>query len=148
MKRARKGIASFFIAIGSLAVVTIGHAIDTGYRSPEHAPGTTTVTVDEAKWLFDDGAVFIDVRNPRFFARRHVPGAYHLDMKDAFTRESLAAVARKDQPIVIYSSGVKCGRAHRASVLAVSWGYEKVHYFRGGIIDWKDVQYPMESGRQ
>lgn len=141
-------IAAFFIAIAFFAIISNGHARNTDYRSPKHAEGATTVNVDEAKWLFDEGVVFIDVRNSRFFARRHVPGAFHLDMKDVFSRETLAAVARKDQPIVIYSSGIKCGRAHRASEQAVSWGYTKVYYFRGGIIDWKDVHFPMESGKQ
>ena len=141
-------IAFFSMVIAFFAMTSAGQARNTDYRSPKHAEGATTVNVDEAKWLFDEGAVFIDVRNPRFFARRHVPGANHLDIKDVFSRETLAAVARKDQPIVIYSSGIKCGRAHRASVQAISWGYEKVYYFRGGIIDWKDVHFPMESGRQ
>ena len=69
-------------------------------------------------------------------------------MKDGFTQQTLAAVAGKDQPVGIYSSGIKCGRAHKASVLAVSWGYQKVYYFRGGIVDWKDVSFPMESGTE
>ena len=140
----RNGHLLFAIAL--LAFVNIGHAANLNYLSPMHVPGATTVSVDEAKWLFDEGAVFIDVRNPRFYARRHVPGAHHLDKKYTFTQEALAAVARKDQPIVIYSSGIHCGRAYHAAVEAVSWGYEKVYYFRGGIIDWKDIHLPMESG--
>jgi rhodanese-related sulfurtransferase len=136
---------AFIIAACLLLSVDVANAADTGYRSPEHAEGATTINVDEAKWMFDEGVTFIDVRNPRFFARRHVPGAHHLDMKGRFTRESLASVAEKDQPIVIYSSGIKCGRAYRAAVQAVSWGYTRVYYFRGGIVDWKDVHYPIES---
>ena len=136
---------AFIIAACLLLSVGVANAADTGYRSPEHAEGATTINVDEAKWMFDEGVTFIDVRNPRFFARRHVPGAHHLDMKGGFTRETLADVAEKDQPIVIYSSGIKCGRAYRAAVQAVSWGYTRVYYFRGGIVDWKDVHYPIES---
>ena len=136
---------AFIIAACLLLNVCVANAADTGYRSPEHAEGATTINVDEAKWLFDEGVTFIDVRNPRFFSRRHVPGSHHLYMKGGFTRETLADVAEKDQPIVIYSSGIKCGRAYRAAVQAVSWGYTRVYYFRGGIVDWKDVHYPIES---
>ena len=136
---------AFITAACLLLSVGVASAADTGYRSPEHAEGATTINVDEAKWLFDEGVTFIDVRNPRFFARRHVPGAHHLDMKGGFTRGSLASAAEKDQPIVIYSSGIKCGRAYRAAVQAVNWGYTQVYYFRGGIVDWKDVHYPIES---
>ncbi len=124
------------------------HAGNPNYRSPEHVAGTTTTTLEKAKTLFDKGAKFIDVRNPRLYARRHIPGAYHLDLKHAYNEESLAAVANKDEPIVIYCSGVKCARSYRASEKAVSWGYKKVHYFRGGIVDWRDAGYPVESGEQ
>jgi rhodanese-related sulfurtransferase len=141
---ASKGLfASFTLVI--LFATTSAFAANTSYRSPEEAPGATTVTVDEAKWLYDDGAVFIDVRNSRFFANRHIPGAHHLDMKAGFTEETLAAVAGKDEPIVIYASSERCGRAHKGARLAVSWGYEKVYYFRAGIVDWKSVEFPVDS---
>jgi len=146
MSTSLKRIATIVTTLIMLTVATTGLAASSGYRSPEQAAGATTVSADEAKWLFDDGAVFIDVRNPRYFARRHIPGAHHLDMKDAFTEEALAAVAEKDQPIVIYASGIRCGRAHKGSRLAASWGYKKVYYFRGGIIDWKVVKFPIVSG--
>jgi rhodanese-related sulfurtransferase len=55
-------------------------------------------------------------------------------------------VAKKDQPIVIYCSGVKCSRSYRASEKAVEWGYTKVYYFRGGIVEWKKAGYPVEKG--
>ena len=124
-----------------------GHAESTDFRAPEQVPGTTTVTAEEVKQFYDDGVVIVDVRNSRLYARRHIPGAHHLDLKHAYTEESLAAVASKDEPLVIYCSGVKCARSYRASEKAVSWGYTKVYYFRGGIVDWRDAGYPMESSK-
>ena len=91
------------------------------------------------------GVVFIDVRSPRLHSRRHIPGAVHLDLKDTFDEESLAMVAKKDQQLVIYCSGIKCSRSSTASAEAVSWGYTKVHYLRGGIVDWRNAGYPVES---
>ena len=141
---ASKGLFASLAILTFFATGTV-FAASTSYRAPEQAPGATTVTVDEAKWLHDDGAVFIDVRNPRFFANRHIPGAHHLDMKNVFTQESLAAVADKDEPIVIYASSERCGRAYRGAKLAASWGYKEVYYFRGGIVDWKSVEFPIKS---
>jgi rhodanese-related sulfurtransferase len=69
----------------------------------------------------------------------------HLDLKDTFDEESLSRVAKKDQPLVIYCSGIKCSRSSSASADAVSWGFKKVHYFRGGIVEWRDAGYPVES---
>jgi rhodanese-related sulfurtransferase len=95
--------------------------------------------------MFDQGAKFIDVRNPRLYARKHIPGAYHLDLKYVFSEETLGAAAAKDEPIIIYCSGVKCSRSYRAAEKALSWGYQKVYYFRGGIVDWKNAGYPTET---
>ena len=120
-------------------------ANDHDYSAPLHVEGATTVSVDEAQWLYDDGAIFIDTRNPRFYARRHIPGSHHLDMKDGFTKDALEAIADKDQPIVIYSSSAECARGYRGAVFAVAWGYQKVYFFRGGFVDWRDVDLPLET---
>ncbi|MFW2440210.1 MAG: rhodanese-like domain-containing protein [Arenicellales bacterium] len=125
---------------------SLSHAAKLGYSAPEAIPGARTVTVEEVKELFDAGVVIVDVRSTRLHARRHIPGAIHLDLKDVYDEESLTAVAKKDEPLVIYCSGVKCSRSSRASADAVSWGFTEVLYFRGGIVDWRDAGYPTESG--
>ena len=103
------------------------------------------ISAAEAKALYDANVVFIDVRSPRLHSRRHIPGAAHLDLKDTYDEESLSRVAKKDQQLVIYCSGIKCSRSSTASAEAVSWGFTKVHYFRGGIVDWRNAGYPVES---
>jgi rhodanese-related sulfurtransferase len=139
-------LLSLVLLSSVLAIVApVSHAAKAGYTAPEQVAGATTVTVEEVKALYDAGAVIIDVRNPRLYARRHIPGAHHQDLKDTFDEDSLQAVAKKDEPVVIYCSGIKCSRSSRASEMAVSWGYKKVRYFRGGIVDWRDAGYPVES---
>ena len=118
---------------------------DNSFRSPELVMGAKTISVDEAKALFDNRAVFLDVRNPRLFGRKHIPGAIHLDLKTHFTESAVSEVVSKDQPVVIYCSGIKCSRSYRATEKAVAWGFTSVHYFRGGIIAWKNAAYPMEG---
>ena len=142
----RQRLVFSFLLTVLLIVTPLSHAAKPGYIAPEQVPGARTVTVEEVKSLFDAGVVIVDVRSPRLHARRHIPGAIHLDLKVVFDEESLAAVAKKDEPLVIYCSGVKCSRSSRASADAVSWGYKEVLYFRGGIVDWRDAGYPMESG--
>jgi len=115
------------------------------YRSPESVEGAITISAEEAKDMYDQGVKFIDVRNPRLYARKHIPGAHHLDLKYVFSEETLDEVAARQEPIIIYCSGVKCSRSYRASEKALSWGFEKVYYFRGGIVDWKNAGYPTEA---
>ena len=134
----------------TLLVVGAAPAVakNTDYRSPEHVAGATTVTLDEAKALYDQGVIFIDVRSPRLHNRRHITGTRHLDLKHVYNEATLAAVAGRDEPIVIYCSGVKCSRSSRASEQAVSWGYEKVYYFRGGMAEWRKASYPITSNNE
>ena len=135
------------IVLTFLPVLAIAQS-DIVYRSPEGVEGVVTTSVEQAKSLFDKGVKFIDVRNPRLYAKKHIPGAHHLDFKNAFTEQALASVADRDEPLVIYCSGVKCSRSSRASAMAASWGFSQVHYFRGGIVDWKNAGYPVEAGKQ
>ncbi len=136
------------LMVALLLAVTSAYAGNPDYRSPEHVEGAVTIDLQRAKEMFDEGAKFIDVRSPRLYARRHIPGVHHLDLKHVFDEQSLAAVAARDEPIVIYCSGVKCSRSYRASEKAVSWGFSKVFYFRGGIADWRKAGYPLESQEQ
>jgi rhodanese-related sulfurtransferase len=131
--------------VGLLLVWGGVQASDPDYASPEQVEGAVTVEVEEARRLHAAGVAFVDVRNPRLYARRHIPGAIHLDLKDRYTPETLAAVVAKDQPFVVYCSGVRCSRSHRAAAFAVEWGYSQVRYFRGGIVDWRDAGLPMDS---
>ena len=135
---------TFLFIIFAIAALQ-ANAGNPNYRSPEEVPGATTITVEEAKRLYDQGVTIIDVRSPRLYARRHIPGVHHLDLKTAYTMDALAALAGKDDTVVIYCSGVKCSRSYRASEQAVSWGYRKVKYFRGGMADWRKAGYPVES---
>jgi 3-mercaptopyruvate sulfurtransferase SseA len=32
--------------------------------------------------------------------------------------------------------------------LAVSWGYEKVYYFKNGLEIWKQAGYPVETDKK
>jgi rhodanese-related sulfurtransferase len=119
-------------------------AVNRNYFSPLTVEGATTIDLQQAKALFDAGAVFVDVRPPRLFKRKHIPASYHLDLKNGFEKAALERIAKNDQPVVIYSSSVHCPRGYRAVALAVSWGYTNVKYFRGGIVEWRDARYPFE----
>ncbi len=142
-----RGRISFFLFF-TIYIASVSYAAHGDYRSPEQVEGTITTSLQEARTLFDSGAVFIDVRNPRLYARGHIPGAFHLDLKNAFNEMSVTAIAEKEQAIVIYCSGVKCSRSYHASKKAALWGFRKVHYFRGGIVEWKKAGYPVKTGQK
>ena len=125
-------------------LLSVAHAESSAWRSPLAVPGATTVSVAEAKRLHDLGVSFVDVRNPRLYQRKHIPGAHHLDLKNGFSRDALEALIAPDEPLLLYCSGVKCSRSSRAAKLAVSWGYQRVYYFREGVIGWKKAGLLMK----
>lgn len=112
--------------------------------SPVNVPGATTVSVDQAVEMFDNGVVFIDVRKMSDFEAGRVPGAVHLDSKSAFTEAALETEVAKDDPVVIYCNGHACMRSSKASAMAVEWGWTNVHYLRDGFPAWDAAGHPVE----
>jgi len=113
-------------------------------EGPKTVPGATTIDVAEARKLFEAEIPFIDVRKDKDWDAGRVPGAYHLDVKKALTRESLGEIVKPDETVVFYCNGPKCHRSSKAAAMAVSWGYTKVKYFRDGFPAWKGAGNPVE----
>jgi rhodanese-related sulfurtransferase len=112
--------------------------------TPLTVAGATTVDAAQAKQLFDQEALFVDLRKENMWNAGRIPGALWLDFKKAFSQEALEAEAPKDTAVVFYCSGDRCPRSAKACEKAVAWGYTKVYYFRGGFPDWKNAGYPVE----
>ena len=119
-------------------------ALTAGDLSPETIEGATTVDTAKAKALFDAGTKFVDVRRSSEFEAGRIPDAIPLDLKKAFSKESLAAQVKPDEAVVMYCNGPKCPRSAKASKMAVEWGYTKVYYYREGIPAWKAASNPVE----
>jgi rhodanese-related sulfurtransferase len=126
-----------------LLFVSAAMANDT-YLSPQSVSGVTTIDAEQAKVLFDQGAVFIDVRTDAEWEAGRIPNAIHLELHQAFTPTSLGAVAKPDDKIVIYCNGPKCPRSSIAAAHAQTWGFTQVYYFRLGLPAWQAAGYAIE----
>ena len=112
--------------------------------APMTIDGATTISVEEAATLFDEGVTFVDVRSASDFEGGRIPGAHLLDSELEFTQEALAAIVGKDDQVVLYCNGIHCNRSHGACKQAVSWGYSNVYYFREGYPAWDAAGLPVE----
>ncbi len=105
-----------------------------------------TVNVLQAKYLYDRGALFVDVRPSREWGWGHVRGALHLALNEQF-----AALAEprwpRQMPLVIYCDSEVCPHSAWAAEQAVSWGYQRVFYFRGGYFAWQLFDFPLGKGQ-
>lgn len=113
-----------------------------GDYSPEGVSGAFTVSVFDAKSLYDKGAIFIDVRNREEWRLGHIEGAIHLDFQHDFSKLYSAGVS-KETPIVLYCSSSNCLRSAYASAVSVYWGFKNVFYFRGGFFAWMLEDFPV-----
>lgn len=138
-----KSLISMIFLVVSFAVST-APAVHAAASSPETVSGTTIIDAATAKALFDRGVPFVDVRKDSDWDAGRIPGAEHLELKKVFGEEKLAEIAGKDQEVVIYCNGPKCMRSSEACAKAVSWGFKKVYYFRGGFPEWAAMDYSIE----
>lgn len=134
------------LALGAL--LTLGTALAAEdfivESSPEQVEGAATIGEEQAKALFDQGALFIDVRSQQAFDKGRIPDAVFLQLEDQFTQDALGELVKLDEPVVIYCQGEKCARAADAAERAVGWGYGEVYYYRSGFPGWKAAGYPVE----
>jgi rhodanese-related sulfurtransferase len=117
------------------------------YQSPLQVPGTVAVSLEQAKLLHAKGMLFVDVRSPRQYAKRHIPGAINLYIKQDFTEPNLLRhLGRKDRPFLVYCNGVHCSLSSKAARQGVTMGFSAIHYFRGGARAWRLDGNQLESG--
>lgn len=100
--------------------------------------------VKEVKKKIDGGEKFllVDVREESEFAKDHLPGSIHLG-KGIIERDIEARVPDLGAEIVLY-----CGGGFRSALAADNlqkMGYTNVISMDGGIRDWREKGYPLES---
>jgi tetratricopeptide (TPR) repeat protein len=104
--------------------------------------GATIIDVAAAKALHDRGVIFVDI--DFMWLVEHIPGAHYIEEDtDEFVESELLQIVEKGQEVVIYGGDSR--RAANASAMAVTWGFEKVYYFRDGTQGWKSAGYPLEG---
>lgn len=118
----------------------------TKWKSPETVDGTEAISLAQAKVMHAEGVKFIDVRSPRQFNKRHIPGAIHIYIKDGFNEEMLLKYVKKDEPFIVYCNGAHCSLSSKAAKKAVTWGFTKIKYFRDGFRAWRKDGNLLEYG--
>lgn len=78
--------------------------------------------------------LIIDVRTPREFSHRHIPGSYNVPLPDlAEHRDELQAA--DDRPVVLVCESGR--RAERAGSQLADAGFRDVHVLDGGVAAWE-----------
>ena len=114
-------------------------------EAPDAVNGAKTVDLAQAKSLFDDGAVFIDVRDAQSWSLGHIQGSVNLDFNASeFAVLYISKELDRKTPIVFYTSSPLNVSSAMASYFASNWGYRNVYYFRDGFYSWMAADLPVE----
>lgn len=124
--------------------------------TPLNLDGATVVSAVQVKDLMSNGVPIIDARVAAEYETAHIPSAknitYHEKsakaanfnpQNDKFDIAKLPS--NKNADIVFYCNAGACWKGYKAAVAAVSAGYKKVLWLRGGVPEWIEKGYPTES---
>jgi adenylyltransferase/sulfurtransferase len=129
---------------------TITHLIDyeqfCGLPGRGHVPTDLEDTApaldaEEARRLIEEGAQLIDVREPWEWAMSHIPGATLIPVGQVAQRTS-----EIDPNRVVVVQCASGQRSAKVTLLLRQAGYGKAYNLAGGIVEWSNRQYPVESG--
>ena len=115
--------------------------------APEHIEGATNLSAEQVIDLIlnQPELVIIDARKQEEFAKGHIENAVSL-LDTEMSEEALAQhVADKATAVLFYCNGKRCMRSTNAANKALSWGYSKVYWFRGGWGEWREKQLPVSK---
>jgi rhodanese-related sulfurtransferase len=132
-------ISAIFAFHGSLALAQDMTAKD---LIEEAQKSITTISVEEAKALFDKGGVvFLDCREPKEYKSGHIPGAINIP-RGLLEFQIDKKIPDKNAAVVIYcKSG---GRASLGCCSIQRMGYKNVKNLKGGWQAWSKAGYPVE----
>ena len=141
-----------------LSVRDFDYVSTLGYFTPRSLPGATVVDATAVGKLLQSGAVFIDTRTDAEFKVGRVPGAklvpyVEKSAKDADYRAAddqfdLSRLPpERSTSLVIACNGAECWKSFKASHAAIKAGYTKVHWFRGGLPEWRSAGLKIEANQ-
>ena len=112
---------------------------------PETISGTKNVSAEDLIELVgnDPDLVLIDSRKPSDYAVGHIEGSVSLPDTDTTAKSLASHILSKSTPVIFYCNGIKCHRSANAAKIAVTAGYSKIYWFRGGWAEWTEKGYPV-----
>jgi len=108
--------------------------------------GVKTVSLVQARALWESGALFIDARKPEEYAELHIQGAFNLPPA-LFEKENVQLLVGlpKNRPIVVYCGEEACDSALKAAEKLQAQGFTNVSAFLGGFRGWDEAGYPVDT---
>ena len=113
--------------------------------SPEQIDGVTNVNAEGLiEMVMQHGdLVLIDSRIISDRNEGYIEGSVSLPDIDTNCDSLGNAISTPRTPMLFYCNGVRCGRSANAAEIALSCGYSNIYWFRNGIEEWQEKEYPL-----
>ena len=113
--------------------------------SPESIDGTTIV---DAEGLIETVTqrpelLLIDARIIADHKAGFIEGSVSLPDIETDCDSLASIVPTLATPILFYCNGIKCGRSARSATIAVDCGYSSIYWFRNGLEEWQEQEFPL-----
>ena len=108
------------------------------------SPPVPVISAPEVKDLMErtPSTLLINTLSRIEFLQQRIPGSINIPAPDVATTPLLKA---EDERIkIFYCMGVKCAYSRHAVEMALRRGLKNIYWFRGGIPEWRQFDYPME----
>ncbi|HUG41508.1 MAG TPA: rhodanese-like domain-containing protein [Longimicrobiales bacterium] len=101
------------------------------------------MNAQEIRQAIDDGVIPLDLRTPRPFAERHLPGAVNLQFNRADLADRAEMLLPPGHRYVVHAEPEPIARI-AAKILADA-GFEVLGHLEGGLAAWEGAGLPTES---
>ena len=108
-----------------------------------------TMKREEVKSMIDHNEAYylINVLAPEQFNKAHIPGSYNIPVADEhFIQNVKQRIADKDAKVIVYCANFNCNASPNAAKQLDDAGFNDVVDFAGGVQDWVEAGYPLQSG--
>ncbi len=134
-------LALYLLTASTLLTAASGDKI----ISPEQIDG---VTIVNAEGLIEQvtgttGLVLIDSRISADRKDGYIEGSISLTDTDTNCATLARHIPTLDSPVLFYCNGIRCGRSGHAAQIAHDCGYSRIYWFRAGMVEWREKQYPL-----
>ena len=112
---------------------------------PENIEGASNLSAEQVIELIlsNPGLVIIDSRKKTEYVKGHIEGSINI-LNTQLTESDLQKVLPdKSAQVLFYCNGNRCMRSADATRKALSWGYNRVYWFRGGWKEWTNKKLPV-----
>ena len=142
--RPRRGLTSAFrtpaaqIAVLLIVALVIFLILQMGRANNNNAL-SSTISVNEAYALYQNGAFVLDVRTVEEWNEFHAPNTTLIPLDQLASR--LNEVPRDRQVVVVCRSG---NRSQQGRDILLNSGFEQVASMTGGLNEWRASGFPIE----